>query len=316
MLDLIGSIIDLHMAGSKAHAYTKVPEFVRMMGNTGMMINMSMIPAGEWGIDDNGNVTFDSNEGMPLETMLALRDAFPETAGNIMIGINDEQIRKLMLDDRIDYIIPYHTSGAKEEFRTGTGIAKWHDYSQSQNEKNTGKGRQAPALREWFDVKEGKRYGSNGRAYMDKAAQKYVDLCAERGITPKFSQFLATDAEGNWVAPEGYWKLLIDRKMVNHITGEIIEQRVVEPRFNEQTMLALDCKVPYGDAVIAVGDAKMGGLSTYASLFILNTILIEGAKKARERGVEPPVYISGNIEGGTARNVALEERYFSRIKHL
>ena len=84
----------------------------------------------------------------------------------------------------------------------------------------------------------------------------------------------------------------------------------------DEADIPLDCKVPYGDAVIAVGDAKMGGLSTYASLFILNTILIEGAKKARERGVEPPVYISGNIEGGTARNVALEERYFSRIKHL
>ena len=84
----------------------------------------------------------------------------------------------------------------------------------------------------------------------------------------------------------------------------------------DEADIPLDCKVPYGDAVIAVGDAKMGGLSTYASLFILNTILIEGAKKACERGVEPPVYISGNIEGGTAKNVALEERYFQRIKHL
>ena len=61
---------------------------------------------------------------------------------------------------------------------------------------------------------------------------------------------------------------------------------------------------------------KMGGLSTYASLFILNTILIEGAKKAAARGVTPPIYVSGNVEGGTARNVALEERYFGRVKRL
>ena len=80
--------------------------------------------------------------------------------------------------------------------------------------------------------------------------------------------------------------------------------------------IAIDCKVPYGDAVIEVGDAKMGGLSTYASLFILNSILIEGAKKAYANGVVPPVYISGNVEGGTARNVALEERYLERVKNL
>jgi len=80
--------------------------------------------------------------------------------------------------------------------------------------------------------------------------------------------------------------------------------------------IAIDCKVPYGDAVIDVGEAKMGGLSTYASLFILNSVLIEGAKKALARGTVPPIYISGNVDGGTAKNVALEERYFGRIKRL
>lgn len=80
--------------------------------------------------------------------------------------------------------------------------------------------------------------------------------------------------------------------------------------------IAVDCKVPYGDAVIDVGEAKMGGLSTYTSLFILNSILIDGAKKALAKGTVPPVYRSGNVEGGTAKNIALEERYFGRIKRL
>ena len=80
--------------------------------------------------------------------------------------------------------------------------------------------------------------------------------------------------------------------------------------------VAIDCKVPHGDAVIDVGAAKMGGLSTYASLFILNSILIDGAQKAQARGVTPPVYVSGNVEGGTARNAVLEERYFGRVKNL
>ena len=84
----------------------------------------------------------------------------------------------------------------------------------------------------------------------------------------------------------------------------------------DEADIPIDCKVPHGDAVIEVGTAKMGGLSTYASLFIINSILIEGAQKALARGVTPPIYVSGNVEGGTARNVALEKRYFGRIKRL
>lgn len=84
----------------------------------------------------------------------------------------------------------------------------------------------------------------------------------------------------------------------------------------DEADIPIDCKVPHGDAVVDVGDAKMGGLSTYASLFIVNTILIDGARKALARGVTPPVYVSGNVEGGTARNIALEERYFGRVKRL
>ena len=79
---------------------------------------------------------------------------------------------------------------------------------------------------------------------------------------------------------------------------------------------ALDCKVPYGDACLPVGDATMGGLSTYAALFILNSVLIDGARKAEARGVKPPIYVSGNIEGGMARNAALENRYLGRVRRL
>ena len=80
--------------------------------------------------------------------------------------------------------------------------------------------------------------------------------------------------------------------------------------------IAIDSKVPYGDACIDVGEAKMGGLSTAASCFILNAILIEGAKRALARGATPPIYMSGNVDGGTARNVVLEERFFGRVKNL
>ena len=87
-------------------------------------------------------------------------------------------------------------------------------------------------------------------------------------------------------------------------------------RLHEFVDVAIDCKIPYGDACMDVGEVKMGGLSTYASCFILNSCLIGGAKLALERGVKPPVYISGNVEGGRDHNVVLENLYMGRVKHL
>ncbi len=87
-------------------------------------------------------------------------------------------------------------------------------------------------------------------------------------------------------------------------------------RLHNAVDIAIDCKVPYGDAAIEVGDAKMGGLSTSAACFILNSCLIEGAKLALAEGKEPPVYLSGNIEGGKEHNIKLEELYLGRVKHL
>ena len=87
-------------------------------------------------------------------------------------------------------------------------------------------------------------------------------------------------------------------------------------RLHGHADIAIDCKVPYGDACIKVGEATMGGLSTAAACFILNFCLIEGAKLALAEGVTPPVYLSGNVEGGRDHNVVLEDLYLGRVKHL
>ena len=87
-------------------------------------------------------------------------------------------------------------------------------------------------------------------------------------------------------------------------------------RLHEHVDVAIDCKIPYGDACLSVGESRMGGISTYAACFILNSCLIEGARLALRDGVKPPVYISGNVEGGREHNVTLEDMYLGRVKHL
>jgi len=65
----------------------------------------------------------------------------------------------------------------------------------------------------------------------DENAATYLRMCEEDGRIPKFEQFLTKDADGHWVAPSGYWKMLIDFKMYDN-DGNGAPQQVVQPNFN------------------------------------------------------------------------------------
>lgn len=82
--------------------------------------------------------------------------------------------------------------------------------------------------------------------------------------------------------------------------------------------LYIDNCVPHGDAVMILPntDVKMGSVSTAASSFILQSVLLEAAQIAAQNGAQLPLYMSGNVEGGSEYNRALIKQYLPRIKHL
>ena len=79
-----------------------------------------------------------------------------------------------------------------------------------------------------------------------------------------------------------------------------------------------DNAAPHGDACLQpVGlPVKMTPTSTVFSAFIINSMLAQAVQMALARGVEPPVFLSGNIEGGHEYNRKLIERYKSRVPCL
>ena len=91
-----------------------------------------------------------------------------------------------------------------------------------------------------------------------------------------------------------------------------------KPMLYECSDLYIDNCVPHGDASmeIAGSASPMGSLSTAASSYILQAVLMEGAELAAKEGAELPVYRSGNVEGGGEFNKALIQAYLPRIKHL
>ena len=269
LLDTVAAIMELATRGAKMHTYTKVADMVRFLGETGMMMNMSLIPAGETGFDENGNLLFDPVEGMDYQTMLDLRRKFHSTAGNIAIGISDAQILAMLNSPEIDYIIPYHTSGLNADMRRRMGIRAWKDYTQSQNEKGDDWDKKAPKLREWFNESEA-LLAPDGVAYMVDASRKYLQLCHERGLVPKFPQFLTKNSDGSYSLrddAQNYWKLLIDRKMVDQYTGGIIQQKAVLPKFNVNTMMDILQNEVNSEAARDAREAED---------YIVNKVLTEG----------------------------------------
>jgi uncharacterized phosphosugar-binding protein len=82
--------------------------------------------------------------------------------------------------------------------------------------------------------------------------------------------------------------------------------------------IAIDCKVPIGDAVVSVPGMteNIAAISTFANAFTLNCLVIRTVAKLVERGVEPPVWRSGNAPGGDEANGRFIANFQGRVKAL
>ena len=89
------------------------------------------------------------------------------------------------------------------------------------------------------------------------------------------------------------------------------------PLLYECSDIYIDNCVPHDDAVMDIEgvEVPMGSVSTAASSYIMQSVLMEGARLAA-RDVKPDVYLSGNVDGGAEYNKALIKKYLPRIKHL
>ena len=80
----------------------------------------------------------------------------------------------------------------------------------------------------------------------------------------------------------------------------------------------LNNHLPYGDAIVEIEgtDRKMGPTSTFCNVFTINLLMIETTKVLVKMGVDPPIFISGNLPGGDEANKQLIDRYIPKVKHL
>lgn len=245
LIDTMQVIMDMSEVGLAGQAYTKVAEFAKAFGNTGLKINLSLIAKG---VDENGRLIFDDREGMAHDTAFGLRDQYSENVGTILVTFTDEQAFAAMTDDRIDFIIPFHRSQWKKGQYNAMGLPKGtKDYTYVQNEKLIKKtyheyrGRQVLDKATNYMPNEYWDFSKSGR----ENAEAYLDMCAKNNKRPKFYKFLDYDGNGRYSLKEdgstdGYWKLLIDFKMYDN-DGNGSPQTAVHPDFNmEESRKMLD----------------------------------------------------------------------------
>ncbi|MFI6675798.1 sugar isomerase domain-containing protein [Kribbella sp. NPDC050470] len=82
--------------------------------------------------------------------------------------------------------------------------------------------------------------------------------------------------------------------------------------------VAVDTKVPIGDAVIQVGGLaeRVAAVSTFANAFTLNLMVVQTIERLVELGVVPPVWRSGNAPGGDEANAQFVDRFRNRVPWL
>jgi uncharacterized phosphosugar-binding protein len=80
--------------------------------------------------------------------------------------------------------------------------------------------------------------------------------------------------------------------------------------------VVIDNLCPKGDAMIHMDGlpVPVGASSGVAGMFIMHTLIVQTIQNLLERGIQPPVFMSGNLDGSDEFNRHLLERYHSRVK--
>ncbi|WP_171052150.1 sugar isomerase domain-containing protein [Vibrio sp. Hep-1b-8] len=81
--------------------------------------------------------------------------------------------------------------------------------------------------------------------------------------------------------------------------------------------VVIDCKAPYGDAVLDLGNGKKAAaISSVVGFSIAQALATQAVCELGEREITPPVYVSSNLDKGDAINKRHLEKYHGVVNFL
>ena len=81
--------------------------------------------------------------------------------------------------------------------------------------------------------------------------------------------------------------------------------------------IVLDNRAPAGDAVLELPGLpeKIAPCSGAVGAAMLHAVIVQAVANLMEQGIEPPVFLSGNLPEGDSHNQRLMNRYADRIHY-
>ena len=87
-------------------------------------------------------------------------------------------------------------------------------------------------------------------------------------------------------------------------------------RLHEVADIVVDNAGPAGDALMEIPDGRRAApVTTITNAAILGALLLEMDYALHQRGVEPPVFTSANLDVDLRRNAEYAQRYSNRVKY-
>lgn len=223
ILDTVAMLAHLQAIGGMAHVYTRVPEFLRIFGKTGIKFNMSTEWTDPVGLPSEarlGKLTYEqyrkyfsahgepdwnSMESFPKDQALAFRKQLPGEAGTMLVAVSEYQVWRGLDDPNVDMIIPYHRGQvlvSVERFMGAKDFAKeQHEVFPKASEWKAGESRTAvmPDGRK-VTLTMGKKVNEETgavtrikpvitREHHRNSHADYKAICEQMGITPRFKRF-------------------------------------------------------------------------------------------------------------------------------
>jgi hypothetical protein len=209
IVDIIQAITHMQAVGVGGHNYTKVEDFVKIFGDTGMKVNLSlyMKPGEEFSSNPQG----DKHQSFDFEKAKYYRSIYKHV-GTELMAVTHEQIEWALNQDWIDFIIPFHSSS----FRY-TKQMNWQDFSNFQKEKWIQKKHEIKpewVEKGWVDSKgkitiRQKHYGGTAGIDSKTARENYLAICKEMNVKPVFADVKLANGKSVTEHP-GYIKLKKD----------------------------------------------------------------------------------------------------------
>ena len=171
-------VTDAAIRGLKGLSYTKDTDYAEIFAPTGMNINISV-----YAMKGKDGYVIDPKQSADIDKAIKLRKQYPNV-GIVVVATDKAGVDWALAQEWSDVVIPFHT------VRTGADVAdfyKWEIFNSEQSDVISDQN-----LWDAYVKNVGKKKVSKNvyPSEHQNNRETYLQICAERGLTPRFNSFI------------------------------------------------------------------------------------------------------------------------------